>query len=53
MAIIRYDDIITALATHDGCTNAALRRRLAATAFATTVAYDTAIADYFAAQLPV
>ncbi|MFQ5348763.1 MAG: bifunctional phosphoribosylaminoimidazolecarboxamide formyltransferase/IMP cyclohydrolase, partial [Rhodothalassiaceae bacterium] len=42
-----YDAVREALATHDGATPLALRRRLAARAFARTAAYDAAIANWF------
>src|SRR6201999_4077710 len=36
--------------THKGATSLALRRKLAAKAYARTAAYDSAIANWFAAQ---
>jgi len=44
----RYDDVLTAVAA--GGFDLTARRRLAAAAFAHTAAYDTAVADWFAAQ---
>lgn len=44
----QYGDFIAALAAHDGGTPLALRRRLAADAFAHTAAYDAAVAGWFA-----
>jgi phosphoribosylaminoimidazolecarboxamide formyltransferase / IMP cyclohydrolase len=43
-----YDDVLAELDTHDGATSLALRRRLAAAAFAHTAAYDAAVASWFA-----
>ena len=45
-----YDALIAELDAQAGATTPALRRRLAATAFARTGAYDAAIASWFAAQ---
>ena len=45
-----YEPVLAELAAHGGATTAALRRRLAATAFAHTAAYDAAIANWFARQ---
>jgi len=45
-----YADVIADLDAHAGATTPALRRRLAATAYARTAAYDTAIANWFQAQ---
>ncbi|SDY43210.1 bifunctional phosphoribosylaminoimidazolecarboxamide formyltransferase/IMP cyclohydrolase [Herbiconiux ginsengi] len=45
----RYDDIVAALAA--GGTGLAVRRGLAAEAFAHTASYDTAVAGWFAEQL--
>jgi phosphoribosylaminoimidazolecarboxamide formyltransferase/IMP cyclohydrolase len=47
----QYETILGEVRTHGG-TTADLRRSLAAAAFARTAAYDSAIADYFAAHLP-
>jgi phosphoribosylaminoimidazolecarboxamide formyltransferase/IMP cyclohydrolase len=44
----QYSEILEQI-TATGCTTEALRRRLAAAAFAQTARYDRAIADYFAA----
>ncbi len=44
----QYDDFIAALNGNDGATPLALRRRLAAAAFAHTAAYDAAVASWFA-----
>ncbi|OYU16016.1 MAG: bifunctional phosphoribosylaminoimidazolecarboxamide formyltransferase/IMP cyclohydrolase [Alphaproteobacteria bacterium PA4] len=43
-----YAALLAAMAEHDGATPLALRRRLAATAFAHTAAYDAAVASWFA-----
>jgi phosphoribosylaminoimidazolecarboxamide formyltransferase/IMP cyclohydrolase len=43
-------EVISAL-TIDGCTDLALRRRLAATAFARTAAYDAAVSAWFSRQV--
>jgi len=45
-----YDDVISALNDNDGATPLALRRRLAAKAYARTGSYDAAIAGWFAEQ---
>ncbi len=47
-----YADVENELDAHGG-TTLALRRRLAATAFARTGAYDAAIADWFSRQLDI
>lgn len=44
----QYGDFIAALDAHDGATPLALRRQLAAAAFAHTAAYDAAVASWFA-----
>jgi phosphoribosylaminoimidazolecarboxamide formyltransferase/IMP cyclohydrolase len=46
-----YAVLTDELSEHQGMTTQALRRRLAAKAFARTAAYDAAIANWFAAQL--
>ena len=46
-----YAAVLEELAGHDGMTTLALRRRLAAKAYARTAAYDAAIANWFAEQL--
>jgi phosphoribosylaminoimidazolecarboxamide formyltransferase/IMP cyclohydrolase len=46
-----YAAVLGELARHGGMTTLALRRRLAAKAFARTAAYDAAIANWFAGQL--
>lgn len=46
-----YQAVLDELAEHDGATTLALRRRLAAKAYARTAAYDAAISNWFAAQL--
>ncbi|MFP6759859.1 MAG: bifunctional phosphoribosylaminoimidazolecarboxamide formyltransferase/IMP cyclohydrolase [Alphaproteobacteria bacterium] len=46
-----YPAVIEALAANDGRTDGALRRRLAAQAFARTATYDAAIATWFAARV--
>jgi phosphoribosylaminoimidazolecarboxamide formyltransferase/IMP cyclohydrolase len=45
-----YAGVIAELAAHQGATTLALRRKLAAKAFARTAAYDSAIANWFARQ---
>jgi phosphoribosylaminoimidazolecarboxamide formyltransferase/IMP cyclohydrolase len=44
-----YDSVVAELNDHDGATTADLRRRLAATAYAHTAAYDSAIAHWMSA----
>ncbi len=46
-----YAAVLAELARHGGTTTLALRRRLAAKAFARTAAYDAAIADWFTREL--
>jgi phosphoribosylaminoimidazolecarboxamide formyltransferase/IMP cyclohydrolase len=46
-----YDAVIGELAEHNGATGPALRKRLAAKAYARTAAYDAAIANWFADAL--
>ena len=46
-----YAALLGELAQHGGMTTLALRRRLAAKAFARTAAYDAAIANWFAREL--
>lgn len=46
-----YDALLAELDAHDGQTTLALRRRLAAKAYARTGAYDAAIGAWFAGQL--
>jgi len=46
-----YPAVLDELAAQDGATTFALRRRLAAKAFARTAAYDAAISGWFAAEL--
>jgi phosphoribosylaminoimidazolecarboxamide formyltransferase/IMP cyclohydrolase len=46
-----YGALLDELAAHKGMTTLALRRRLAAKAYARTAAYDAAIANWFAAKL--
>src|SRR5262249_25476713 len=46
-----YADLIAELSVHRGMTSHALRRRLAAKAFARTAAYDAAISNWFAGEL--
>jgi phosphoribosylaminoimidazolecarboxamide formyltransferase/IMP cyclohydrolase len=46
-----YATLIEELKRHDGCTTLALRRRLAAKAYARTAAYDAAIANWFAGAI--
>src|SRR6476619_1863828 len=45
-----YPSVLDELITHKGATTLALRRRLAAKAYARTAAYDSAIATWFARQ---
>lgn len=44
----QYEELVAALAAHDGATPLALRRTLAAAAYAHTAAYDAAVASWFA-----
>jgi phosphoribosylaminoimidazolecarboxamide formyltransferase / IMP cyclohydrolase len=46
-----YAVVLAELAQHDGATTLALRRRLAAKAYARTSAYDAAISNWFANEL--
>src|SRR5262249_21528596 len=46
-----YAPLLDELKAHGGATTAALRRRLAAKAYARTAAYDAAIANWFAGQI--
>jgi phosphoribosylaminoimidazolecarboxamide formyltransferase / IMP cyclohydrolase len=46
-----YAVVLAELAQHDGATTLALRRRLAAKAYARTAAYDAAISNWFANEL--
>jgi phosphoribosylaminoimidazolecarboxamide formyltransferase/IMP cyclohydrolase len=46
-----YQAVLDELAANDGATTRALRRRLAAKAYARTAAYDAAISNWFADQL--
>jgi phosphoribosylaminoimidazolecarboxamide formyltransferase / IMP cyclohydrolase len=46
-----YASLLEELAKHGGMTTLALRRRLAAKAFARTAAYDAAISNWFAGEL--
>jgi phosphoribosylaminoimidazolecarboxamide formyltransferase / IMP cyclohydrolase len=46
-----YAAVLDELARHNGMTTLALRRRLAAKAYARTAAYDAAIANWFANEL--
>ncbi len=43
-----YDQLLAEMEAHEGATTLALRRRLAAAAYARTAAYDAAIARWFA-----
>jgi phosphoribosylaminoimidazolecarboxamide formyltransferase / IMP cyclohydrolase len=45
-----YQSVLDELATNSGATTLALRRRLAAKAYARTAAYDAAISNWFALQ---
>src|ERR1700760_2128908 len=46
-----YQAVLDELAAHQGATTLALRRRLAAKAYARTAAYDAAISSWFAGEL--
>ena len=46
-----YQAVLDELAAHQGATTLALRRRLAAKAYARTAAYDAAISNWFAREL--
>jgi phosphoribosylaminoimidazolecarboxamide formyltransferase / IMP cyclohydrolase len=46
-----YAVVLTELTAHNGATTPALRKRLAAKAYARTACYDAAIANWFAEQL--
>src|SRR5258708_6600756 len=46
-----YDLLLAEMTQHAGMTTLALRRRLAAKAYARTAAYDAAIANWFSAEL--
>jgi phosphoribosylaminoimidazolecarboxamide formyltransferase / IMP cyclohydrolase len=46
-----YAALLEELAAHNGMTTLALRRRLAAKAYARTAAYDSAISNWFAGEL--
>jgi phosphoribosylaminoimidazolecarboxamide formyltransferase / IMP cyclohydrolase len=46
-----YQDVLDELKAHQGATTLWLRRRLAATAYARTAAYDAAISNWFANEL--
>lgn len=48
----QYTSFISEFEKFDGSTTITLRRQLAAQAFATSAAYDAAIASYFASQVP-
>ena len=48
----QYDAVANDLRQHRGCTTLALRRSLAASAFARTAAYDSAIAAWFDRSAP-
>ncbi|MEM6780249.1 MAG: bifunctional phosphoribosylaminoimidazolecarboxamide formyltransferase/IMP cyclohydrolase [Pseudomonadota bacterium] len=45
-----YDDVLQDLEEHDGATTYALRKKLAANAYALTATYDSNIASWFAQQ---
>jgi phosphoribosylaminoimidazolecarboxamide formyltransferase/IMP cyclohydrolase len=47
----QYPELIGEMTVNGGCTSLGLRKRFAARAFATSAAYDSAIANYFALQL--
>jgi phosphoribosylaminoimidazolecarboxamide formyltransferase/IMP cyclohydrolase len=46
-----YDPLLAEMKTHNGATTLALRRKLAAKAYARTGAYDAAISNWFANQI--
>jgi phosphoribosylaminoimidazolecarboxamide formyltransferase / IMP cyclohydrolase len=46
-----YAPLLAELTEHAGCTTLALRKKLAAKAYARTAAYDSAVANWFAAEL--
>jgi len=48
-----YQSVLDELATNNGATTLALRKRLAAKAYARTAAYDAAISNWFALQLKI
>jgi phosphoribosylaminoimidazolecarboxamide formyltransferase/IMP cyclohydrolase len=48
-----YQAVLDELAAHQGATTLALRRRLAAKAYARTAAYDAAISNWFARELKI
>jgi phosphoribosylaminoimidazolecarboxamide formyltransferase/IMP cyclohydrolase len=48
-----YAAVLEELATHKGATTLALRKKLAAKAYARTAAYDSAISNWFADQLKI
>ncbi len=45
-----YQPVMEDMAVNNGATGVALRKRLAATAYARTAAYDAAVSEWFAAQ---
>ena len=47
----QYADLLETMKANDGGTTLSLRKRFAARAYATSAAYDSSIAAYFAAQL--
>src|SRR6202012_4460707 len=48
-----YQAVLDELAAHKGSTTMALRRRLAAKAYARTAAYDAAISNWFSGELDI
>ncbi|MBN9582308.1 MAG: bifunctional phosphoribosylaminoimidazolecarboxamide formyltransferase/IMP cyclohydrolase [Afipia sp.] len=48
-----YSAVLDELKAHNGATTLALRKRLAAKAYARTAAYDAAISNWFAGQLKI
>ena len=46
----QYESVLAELESNDGATSLALRRRLAAAAYARTASYDAAISQWFAGQ---
>lgn len=47
----QYAELVETMKSNDGGTTLALRKRFAARAYATSAAYDSSIASYFASQL--
>lgn len=49
--VTQYDGLIAELTKHDGSTTLAFRKKLAASAYAHTAAYDSAVSAWFSRQL--